>query len=534
MEKRMILAIALSLLVVLTFQFLGPKKQATIDQGATRAHETPAVQPGKMPEKPAQALPTSTQVPIKEEVTRIDTRKYALEFSSAGGSLKRLILKEYLDKKQEEIIIDATQPQGAPFALTTDRFPGLETAQFRATKINGALEYTFQEKDWVEITKRYTFPQDEHYIGLEVAVKNISGKRMPFSYLITGPADISKSSEMTGRSFVEADTLVDSKVWKAKGVKGKEERSGEVFWTGIKNRYFAVILKPKEPAQTAVLAESGSGDLSVALGSGSLSLAPGEVITNTYLFYAGPLDETLITGVDDSLGQIVDYGFFGGVSKALLKVLRFFHGIVKNWGVAIILLTVLINLILFPLTKKSFASMQQMKKLQPHMQKLKELHKDNPQKLNKEMMELYKKYNVNPLGGCLPLILQMPIFIALYQGLVRSIELKSASFLWIKDLSRPDAVPLPFTLPVLGASINILPLFMVGMMVVQQKISQGATAASMTDDQASQQKMMMVMFPLLFGFLFYKMPSGLVLYWLTNTILMTVEQGFISRQLDRS
>ena len=178
--------------------------------------------------------------------------------------------------------------------------------------------------------------------------------------------------------------------------------------------------------------------------------------------------------------------------------------------------------------------MQQMKKLQPHMQKLKELHKDNPQKLNKEMMELYKKYNVNPLGGCLPLILQMPIFIALYQGLVRSIELKSASFLWIKDLSRPDAVPLPFTLPVLGASINILPLFMVGMMVVQQKISQGATAASMTDDQASQQKMMMVMFPLLFGFLFYKMPSGLVLYWLTNTILMTVEQGFISRQLDRS
>ena len=121
--------------------------------------------------------------------------------------------------------------------------------------------------------------------------------------------------------------------------------------------------------------------------------------------------------------------------------------------------------------------MQQMKNLQPHMQKLKELHKDNPQKLNKEMMGLYKQYNVNPFGGCLPMLLQIPIFIALYQGLIRSVELKGARFLWIKDLSRPDALSLPFSLPVLGNSINILPILMVVMMFLQQKVSQGSTPA---------------------------------------------------------
>jgi len=176
--------------------------------------------------------------------------------------------------------------------------------------------------------------------------------------------------------------------------------------------------------------------------------------------------------------------------------------------------------------------MNQMKKLQPHIQKLRDQHKDNPQKLQKETMELYKQYGVNPLGGCLPLLLQMPIFIALYQALIRSVELKGAHFLWIRDLAKPDAVHIPFTLPFLGDHINILPILMLLMMVVQQKLSQGATAA-VTQEQASQQKMMMIVMPVFFGFLFYNMPSGLVLYWLTNTILTSSEQAIIARKQAR-
>ena len=165
------------------------------------------------------------------------------------------------------------------------------------------------------------------------------------------------------------------------------------------------------------------------------------------------------------------------------------------------------------------------------MQKLREIHKDNPQKLNKEMMELYRKYNVNPLGGCLPMLLQMPIFISLYQGLIRSVSLKGASFLWIKDLAQPDGIPLPVSLPLVGNTLNILPLIMVGVMVLQQRISQKiAPATGTTEEQIKQQKMMMMMMPIFFGFLFYRMPSGLVLYWLTNTILMTAEQSFIAKK----
>jgi YidC/Oxa1 family membrane protein insertase len=278
--------------------------------------------------------------------------------------------------------------------------------------------------------------------------------------------------------------------------------------------------------------DEGQGNLLTEFEMGGWLLSPGAKIKQEYVFYAGPLNEKIIANVSPDMASVVNYGFFGGVSKVLLVILRFFYSVTHNWGVSIILLTFLVNLLLFPLAVKSFVSMHQMKKIQPHIMKLKELHKDNPQKLNKETMELYKKNNVNPLGGCLPLLLQMPIFIALYQGLIRSIELKGAAFLWIKDLSRPDAVPIPFSLPLLGNSVNILPLMMVGMMALQQKLTQAASAKDMTEEQKSQQKMMMLMMPVIFGFMFYNMPSGLVLYWLTNTILMTTGQKIISRRME--
>ena len=159
------------------------------------------------------------------------------------------------------------------------------------------------------------------------------------------------------------------------------------------------------------------------------------------------------------------------------------------------------------------------------MERLRNEHKDNPQKLNKEMMELYKKYNVNPMGGCLPLLLQMPIFIALYQGLMRSLDLRGARFLWIRDLSMPDAVRLPFAMPIIGNTFNILPVLMAVAMVFQQQMAMRKGAAGSA--QAKQQQQMMIMMPIFFLFIMYNFPSGLVLYWLTNTILTMCEQRVI-------
>jgi YidC/Oxa1 family membrane protein insertase len=369
-------------------------------------------------------------------------------------------------------------------------------------------------------------------MDLEVSIKNLAKRNIALTYEMQGPADLLRADKVMGRNFLESAVLVGDKVWRKKSVKAPEEKTGDIAWLALKNRYFAFIVRPFKSPQSVVVSGAGDKNLSLVMRNKTVTLKPGETIRDNYLLYAGAIDNKELVSLGHGMDQIADYGIFGGVSKFLLSALRFFHKGVKNWGLAIIMLTMLINGILFPLTKKSVTSMHQMKKIQPHMQKLKELHKDNPQKLNKEMMELYKKYNVNPLSGCLPLLLQMPVFIALYQGLIRSIELKGASFLWIKDLSRPDAVSLPFSLPAIGASINILPLLMVGMMVVQQKISQGA-AQALPDEQAQQQKMMMFIFPVVFGFLFYNMPAGLVLYWLTNTILMTTEQKLLAKKIDK-
>jgi YidC/Oxa1 family membrane protein insertase len=236
--------------------------------------------------------------------------------------------------------------------------------------------------------------------------------------------------------------------------------------------------------------------------------------------------ETLGLQLEESL----NYGIFGAISGLLLDVIRFFYKISHSWGIAIILLAVALNLLLFPLTNKSFKSMQKMQALQPEMEALKAKHKDNPQKMNKEVMELYKKYNINPFSGCLPLLLQMPIFIALYNALVRFVEFKNARFLWIKDLSLPDALRLPATLPVVGNSINILPILMAISMIVQQKLSSASAGAVKTAEQKQQQNMMLMM-SVVFGFIFYNLPSGLVLYWFMNTLMTIIEQLLLKRRL---
>jgi YidC/Oxa1 family membrane protein insertase len=194
---------------------------------------------------------------------------------------------------------------------------------------------------------------------------------------------------------------------------------------------------------------------------------------------------------------------------------------VRNWGWAIALLSLIVFILLLPLTAKQIRSMKEMQALQPKIEALREAYKDNPQKLNKETMELYREHKVNPFGGCLTMFLQIPIFIALYQALMRSIYLKGESFFWIKDLSLPDRLLiLPTTLPVLGNEINILPILMaIGMFIQQRLTLVGASGAA-----KEQQKLMSMLMPLLFGAFFYHMPAGLVLYWFINSSLMLAYQ----------
>jgi YidC/Oxa1 family membrane protein insertase len=222
------------------------------------------------------------------------------------------------------------------------------------------------------------------------------------------------------------------------------------------------------------------------------------------------MDLDILGAVDHQLAEVVDFGFFSPIAKPLLFVLKFFYGFLGNYGLAIILLTAIIKLLFWPLTQKSYTSMKSMQKLQPEMQKIRDKFKNDRERLNKEIMELYRKHRVNPLGGCLPMLVQIPVFFALYKVLMEAIEVRHAPFyFWIQDLSAKD----PY---------YITPIIMGATMFIQQKM----TPTTMDPTQA---KLFMLM-PVIFTFMFLNFPSGLVIYWLVNNLLTIGQQALINRK----
>jgi len=213
----------------------------------------------------------------------------------------------------------------------------------------------------------------------------------------------------------------------------------------------------------------------------------------------------------------------------MYDLMHLLHKVIKNWGLCIILTAVLLYLAMYPLTIKSLVSMKKMQALQPQIAKIRDQNKNNPQKLQQETMELYKVNKINPLGGCLPVFLQMPFFIGIYQVLWRTVSFKGATFLWIKDLSEPDRLlRLPVVFPIVGQNINILPLIMVVIMFFQQKITNKNMVVS-DPMQESQQKMMLIVFPVMLGFMFYNIASGLSLYFIVFYVLSTLTQLKMSK-----
>lgn len=532
MNKRLITAIALSMLVMIVFQRFSQQPgrfEPAERQTYREKQEKEPVFEDIREKETDRAFPETKEE--EKRLSTVETDNFVLLFSNKGATLKALTLKETPHNPQEEQLFEIKETKNRPFAVQSEFFPSLENRNFKVNETSRYLEYTHTDPDGFSVIKRFIFFPERDHIEMDLTVRNLTQRAAPFQYTLTGPSSLERAGEVFGRSFLQADVLIDGKIWKEKQVKQSKEKSGAVTWAALKNRYHALILKPNESVRAARISPVDPDQLKTEIKMATQMIPPGGEISHSYMMYAGPQNLDILSGYGFEMDRIVDYGIFGALSKILLRTMRVFHSWLGSWGLAIILLTIIINLLLFPLTVKSFTSMHRMKQIQPHIEKLKDLHKDNPQKLNKEMMELYKKYNVNPLGGCLPMLLQMPIFIGLYQGLIRSIELKGASFLWIRDMGHPDAVPIPFTLPFLGDTINVLPLLMIVAMFAQQKISQGAVTSSSENSAASAQKGMMIMMPLLFGFIFYRMPAGLVLYWLTNTLLMTGAQLMIAQKL---
>jgi YidC/Oxa1 family membrane protein insertase len=307
----------------------------------------------------------------------------------------------------------------------------------------------------------------------------------------------------------------------------KHAYTGPVDWIGYGDDYFLTALIPivKEGPWNILIEKKEADGLTesrlTALKPSPKGAGQGVEVLRLGVYY-GPKEIDRLNALGHNLSKAINFGWFDPIAKPLLYIFKFFYRFIHNYGIAIIIVTLLIKIAFWPLAQKSAKSMKTMQKLQPKLAKLKEKYGNDKEKMNKELMQLYKTYKVNPMSGCLPMLLQIPVFFALYKVLLQSIELRHAPFmLWINDLSAPDRLMIPgVNIPYLGG-IPVLTLLMGLSMYLQQKLS----PSSLDPTQAR----MMQFLPVIFTFMFINFPSGLVLYWLVNNVLSIAQQHYVNK-----
>jgi YidC/Oxa1 family membrane protein insertase len=547
MEKRTILAFALSFLVLILWSFLfNPSKDQVSKKGETpetvapktvsQSPETeiaPHAAISKTPEKTKIKLAPETD---KKEVV-VDTPLYRAVFTNAGPTIKSFKLKHYretvepdsppielinLDNKTSDFLIISFDGVSADRSKKT--IYQVEHQKIRLESDSSPKDLIFRTTtpSGISVSQSFRFYPDQYRIDLHIDVINQSGEMVTGAFV----TDIKASPPTAKKSYyayVGLVLLLDDKLEEVKIKKASEPKdlSGRIDWMAYEDDFFISAVIPDQPSNASFKGRLlPSGVLEGTYLPPSISLTSSGQISSSYTLYLGPRDMGILKQLGKNLERAVNFGWTDIIAKPLLYVLRFFNQYINNYGVSIILLTVLIKILFWPLTHKSYKSMKEMQKLQPRMAKIREKYKNNKAQLNKEMMALYKTYKVNPMGGCLPMIIQLPVFFALYRILGSAIELRQAPFmLWINDLSTPDRLfnfsfSIPFMKPPYG--IPVLTLLMGASMFLQQKMTP-------TPGDPTQAKIMMFL-PLIFTFMFINFPSGLVLYWLVNNILSIGQQ----------
>jgi YidC/Oxa1 family membrane protein insertase len=539
MDKRALIGIALSVLVLVGYQefisrYYGPPPVNQAPVAEKKEDAAPSGTPAQTATAPAaptavapQAAPPGAPTGQPARDIRVETDNYIALFTTHGARLKSFQFKNYRASAEPqsppfEIVAmakDVPLPLGvrwqAPAAFDDAALSySVQGADLKLTgDAKGTLVFQGQTGDGLTISKSLTFTGNLYPIQFDVDVKAASGAAPVPEILLTDKSDHTVATP--GAPFEGFIALVDNKIKReppAEAIKG-HEFSGDVAWAGFGHTYFFFALMPENGAGHKVsVRQSGAALI------GSVS---GAAASDRYKLYIGPKELDILKSAGKDIDRAIDHGYFGFVSVPLLYVLHFFHRFTGSYGLDIIILTMLIKLIMWPLTQKSFTSMKAMQKLGPQMEKLKERYANDKEKLNKEIMDLYKRNGVNPLGGCLPMAMQFPVFIGLYNALSTPIELRHAPFMWIHDLSRPDWQALPFMFNGWHLGIPILTIVMGATMFIQQWMTPSA-------GDPNQRKLMMLM-PLMFTFMFVSFPAGLTVYWLVNNVLSIAQQYWINR-----
>ena len=497
----------------------------------------------------AETLPPETHISIANDLVE-------LMISSRSGSICSAELFAYrarVDKDSDPVVLDFSERH----ALAISGIPGLGTNTHYELEVVSGVGKVSRRLSSGLIFERSIRIADGYRLEIEDTYINAGSQPvvLPSHGLACGPMQmIETKSQMRGISYLGLDTLAaegnirvihwGKKLGDFFGAKGSKfscarpDMRGKPFladhklgdpidWVAAKNKFFVQILAPETTALGCELRVSRdrtlTNDLALTSVSAKLlvkgaSLQPGEKHVRKVAYYAGPKKYSILSKLGKYQGEVMQFGWwdwFRWVCRTMLWSMNAFYALIPSYGVAIILVTVVIRILFWPLTHKSTDSMKRMQKIQPQLNELRKKYKDKPQKMQQETMALYKEHKVNPMASCLPMIAQIPFFIALFIVLRSAVELRFAEFLWIKDLSEPEGL-FAGMIPLIG-SLNILPLLMTGVTVVQQRLTP-------TAGDPAQQKMMAFM-PIIFLFLFYNMASALVLYWTVSQGLALVQLG---------
>ena len=525
-----------------------PKPVQSEKQAAPVAAEKPA---GLVPVEKAAAIVEAVAAKVPEVVLpSTPERRLAmandnieLTVSSYGGALISAVLKNYPAENRKE---------SGPMVLDFEAAPALRYAGVPV--LAGTIEKTADGLLYVaplgdgRLFKRLLKLEGEYLLKVEDSFVNGSAApwTLPALRLPTGPMSEAKgTTAMAGVVTLGVDSFApvegihhwgkelhklfrDQSENKLTTITPEQIAPRPVDWVAAKNKFFVQILTPEHAADAFDLSvrREGSGkkslpvEVSASLQFDSEVIAGGESLTRKTRVYIGPKDYTLLKTQGEEQVEVMEFRSMGfwkfmnpvmyPIKTGLLWGLKALEKVVRNYGVAIMLLTVIVRVIFWPLTHKGTESMRKMQALQPQLKEIREKFKDNPQRMQQETMAFYKTNKVNPMGGCLPMLLQIPVFIALFVVLRSAVELRFSKFLWIRDLSEPENL-FAGMIPVVG-SLNILPILMAVTMVWQQKLTPSA-------GDPQQQKMMAIMMPIMMLFFFYTMPSGLVLYWTISQVI---------------
>ena len=526
------------------------------------------------PEMKESRLLTGAKAPAKAKVApsrevSVETQNYWAVFTSEDARLKHFKLKKYKERAEESSIaikliqlvneilgkpaekptrlefldlVNTREERNLPLGLTLDgtlpRHENWEVDkdQLRLLESGEKGEITFSKSldNGLKMLKRFKFTSDQYVLDLETEIQNPTQKEIKGQLGLEwiGEVELQKLAKEDNKDFgLKYSFLRNQKVEKKEfgsastsgcvpgcGAQKKTTiepfeitEKGEIKWFSFGGEYFTALLIPPQSKDVTLSVKGSEKDLLKAdVISPPISIPSREKVDISYRVYLGPKDENRLKALGAEAEKLVDFGIFTIIAKPLLWFLRLTHKVTGNFGFDIIILSFLIKIIFLPLTQISFKSMKEMQKVQPEMNRLKEQYKNDKARLQQEIMLLYKRRKINPMSGCLPMLIQIPVFIALYNALQKGIEMRHAHFfLWITDLSAKDP-------------IYITPLIMGATMVIQQKMT--PTAADPT-----QAKMFLLM-PVMFTFLFLNFPSGLVLYWLVNNVLSIAHQYYLNKK----